>query len=40
MVHLPKSFSQSYEGCARDLLNNVDFPGNDIESVLAPDVNY
>ncbi|GCB73371.1 hypothetical protein scyTo_0002507, partial [Scyliorhinus torazame] len=37
---LPELFSQNSDGCERDLIPNVDFPGNDIELVLAPDTNY
>lgn len=32
--------SQDIEGCEQKLTVNVDFPGNDIKSVLAPDANY
>ncbi|XP_067842881.1 plasma kallikrein-like [Heptranchias perlo] len=40
MGSLPEFLSQNNEGCVRDLVANVDFPGNDIDSVLAPDANY
>ncbi|XP_059504062.1 coagulation factor XI-like [Stegostoma tigrinum] len=40
VLHIPESFSQNIAECVHDLLSDVDFPGNDIESVLAPDVHY
>ncbi|XP_072920642.1 uncharacterized protein [Hemitrygon akajei] len=30
----------NYTGCGHELAVNIDYPGNDIESVLAPDVHY
>ncbi|XP_078404860.1 plasma kallikrein-like [Cetorhinus maximus] len=36
----PEFLSQNSEGCVRDLVPNVDFPGNDIEPVIAPDAKY
>ncbi|XP_078074126.1 uncharacterized protein LOC144497169 isoform X2 [Mustelus asterias] len=37
---IPEFLSQNSDGCVCDLVSNIDFPGNDIESVLAPDANY